>query len=490
MPSFWFEDTGVDIILHNKYGVYSKVELETQLREGHLTVEELGEIYSLAPFQIVRVLRLLKITHRNILSDIRIPDFSITTSMHQIILGTMLGDAFMSDKRSYKLSHSINQMDYLYHTAEGLGPAVSTISYVSNDLGKSLHLWTNRHAIFEPYHQRFYPEKKGKKILHEGSVYDLEAEGLAYWYMDDGKYHDYGFYLCTAGFLSSELEILVTLLQNKFSIKASQQFHNKEKDHRYIYVHAESKSQFLSLIEPYIIPSMKYKLNGSPYPKLQDELLIASRHLNFCNKVDRGVRFSGNTALEEIINKDKLDSKKGAFFERIRTQIKEKKQISFTKMREEPSEEELRSLLEQGLTDDKIAKRYGFGRNRIASLRRALNIPREKVRKRIDKSKFPCMDVKLVGINKIESNEYIPNTPEMGLLIHSISEDGLTQPIVVFYDLDRDKYVVIDGFCRYIVLRDHFKYEKIPVVVLNKPLNDRMASTIRHNIRASVATTR
>jgi ParB-like chromosome segregation protein Spo0J len=51
----------------------------------------------------------------------------------------------------------------------------------------------------------------------------------------------------------------------------------------------------------------------------------------------------------------------------------------------------------------------------------------------------------------------------------------------VFYDEDLKKYIVIDGFHRYTVLKEHFKCTKIPVVVLKKNINDRMASTIRHN---------
>jgi len=98
--------------------------------------------------------------------------------------------------------------------------------------------------------------------------------------------------------------------------------------------------------------------------------------------------------------------------------------------------------------------------------------------------KFPVMDVKLVSIEKVIANDYNPNsvaTPEMQLLIHSIEEDGLTQPVVTCYDPGTDLYIVIDGFHRYKVLKDHFKYSEIPVVAIDKDVKDRMAATIRHN---------
>jgi len=483
MPSVWIEEKDFDKILHNKYGVYSKSELEQQIREGNLTINELGKIYSLSEVQIVHVLRLLNLTHRNILSDTRISSFEITPSIHQVILGTLLGDAYMKEKNSFMLGHSIHQMDYFYTVAEKLGCSVSTIYYKRATLGKSLSLWTNRHPCFETYFERFYLNGKKKKRFSEKSVYDLEPEGLAYWYMDDGKFDEYGLVLCTGGFSREENWILIDLLRNKFSVEATEQYHDRKKDYRYLYIKAESRGHFISLIEPYVIPSMRYKLEGKPYPKLSNEIEIAIRHMTFCEKIDKPVRFSGNSELKKMIVYNVPD-KKIEYMNSIRESIKERKIVSHTNVRKEPSFEELKALFKDGLTDQQIASRYGFGRNRISKIRRSLNIPRKSVRCSSDRVCFPCMKVKLVPSEKVVSNEYNPNKvahTEMSLLIHSIEEDGLTQPVVVFYDSSIDKYIVIDGFHRFTVLKDHFKVDKIPVVVLEKKLEDRMASTIRHN---------
>src|SRR3972149_3684454 len=96
----------------------------------------------------------------------------------------------------------------------------------------------------------------------------------------------------------------------------------------------------------------------------------------------------------------------------------------------------------------------------------------------------PCLNVKFVPTHKVVANDYNPNEvdrPEMELLIHSIREDGLTQAPVVFYDREQDIYVVLDGFHRYKILRDYFKCNYIPIVVIDRPIQDRMAATIRHN---------
>jgi len=103
--------------------------------------------------------------------------------------------------------------------------------------------------------------------------------------------------------------------------------------------------------------------------------------------------------------------------------------------------------------------------------------------------KSPVYNVLRVHIEKVQANDYNPNKvapPEMELLETSIWEDGYTQPVVTYYDSELDKYIVVDGFHRYTILKTSKRvYEReeghLPVVVIDKHISDRMASTIRHN---------
>ena len=97
---------------------------------------------------------------------------------------------------------------------------------------------------------------------------------------------------------------------------------------------------------------------------------------------------------------------------------------------------------------------------------------------------FPCLFTRLVPIEKVKFNDYNPNNvapPEMRLLKHSIEEDGYTQPIVTVYDSDNDLYIVVDGAHRYKNAVQKFKITYVPVTVINRNINDRIAATIRHN---------
>lgn len=103
--------------------------------------------------------------------------------------------------------------------------------------------------------------------------------------------------------------------------------------------------------------------------------------------------------------------------------------------------------------------------------------------------KSPVYNVLAVPVEKVFANDYNPNVvapPEMRLLELSIWEDGFTMPCVCYYEKEKDHYILVDGFHRYQVLKTSKRiYERekglLPIVVIQKDISNRMASTIRHN---------
>jgi ParB-like chromosome segregation protein Spo0J len=101
----------------------------------------------------------------------------------------------------------------------------------------------------------------------------------------------------------------------------------------------------------------------------------------------------------------------------------------------------------------------------------------------------PVYNVIPVPLDKLRSNAYNPNAvapPEMKLLELSIWEDGFTMPLVCYYLPDEDIYEIVDGFHRYTVMKTSKRIRDrenglMPVVVIQKDISNRMASTIRHN---------
>ena len=101
----------------------------------------------------------------------------------------------------------------------------------------------------------------------------------------------------------------------------------------------------------------------------------------------------------------------------------------------------------------------------------------------------PVYKVLAVPLDKIQANAYNPNSvapPEMKLLELSIWEDGFTMPVVCYRVPNSDLFEIVDGYHRYTVLKTSDRVRErengmLPVVVIDKDIDNRMASTIRHN---------
>lgn len=99
------------------------------------------------------------------------------------------------------------------------------------------------------------------------------------------------------------------------------------------------------------------------------------------------------------------------------------------------------------------------------------------------KIKMKALEAKLVDIKDVYANDYNPNIvarPELELLKLSIVQNGFCFPIVVIQDKE-GKYCIIDGFHRWVVMKDLLKQDKIPVVVLDHDMNNRITATVQFN---------
>lgn len=103
--------------------------------------------------------------------------------------------------------------------------------------------------------------------------------------------------------------------------------------------------------------------------------------------------------------------------------------------------------------------------------------------------KQPVDRIRWVPIEMVSPNDYNPNSvagKEMKLLYTSILKDGYTQPIVTIWDDAKQMFIIIDGFHRYFTCKNNPEilkrnHGRLPIVVLEKSISERMAATVRHN---------
>ncbi|MCK9326104.1 MAG: ParB/RepB/Spo0J family partition protein [Bacteroidales bacterium] len=98
--------------------------------------------------------------------------------------------------------------------------------------------------------------------------------------------------------------------------------------------------------------------------------------------------------------------------------------------------------------------------------------------------KLPLLDVRVVPIGQVQANNYNPNavaSNNMDLLEESILSNGFCFAIVTVWDPDSEKYIIVDGFHRYLIFRDYLEAKELPIIVLEHDISQRMAATVQFN---------
>lgn len=98
---------------------------------------------------------------------------------------------------------------------------------------------------------------------------------------------------------------------------------------------------------------------------------------------------------------------------------------------------------------------------------------------------FPCLNVKLVPRDSVVANDYNPNhvpSDKLRLLVQSIKDNGFCFPIVTIWDETKQKYVIVDGFHRFLVCGTGWlNIDSVPVVVLPHDITRRWQATYQFN---------
>ncbi len=200
-------------------------------------------------------------------------NLTLTQIQRSLLVGMLLGDGHLETQngRTYRLKveHSIIQKEYVEWLYEQFKDFVRT---PPQEKKKSLHGKSHTSYFFSTYSLgtfRFYAQQfyvGRKKIMPKLIEKFLDPLAVAIWFMDDGSYksEQHKTYIIHAlGYRKNDLELVKKVFQEKFGIALGI---HKQYDRWRIYVYSDSAEKFKKLIEPYVVPSLKYKL-GNTVPK-------------------------------------------------------------------------------------------------------------------------------------------------------------------------------------------------------------------------------
>lgn len=250
-------DTLIDLYVNQNM---TDAEIATQFSRRHWHISQLRKKYRISGIN-ARQREFLK----------RPPSIPMTDRQQSILMGTLLGDGCLkqSGSRSYlSVSHSVKQKQYL----EWIHSELS--SFCHNSLREEIHhgkytmyaltsesredLASIRNTIYIP-----------RKTIVASYFKQLDALGLAVWYMDDGSLaYVNGKTLCycfaTNSYTEEEQISLKQILFNNFGLETMLKpaISQKGRKQFVLIIASSSFDKFTNLVRAHVHPSMHYKLPG------------------------------------------------------------------------------------------------------------------------------------------------------------------------------------------------------------------------------------
>lgn len=185
-----------------------------------------------------------------------------------VLIGTLCGDCGRKQLRLY-CGQSIKQKDWFDFKKKRFekifNQSFKEYKYDYPKYNTSVYQFTtNTNDLTKYLINLFYPNDK--KIISKEALKQLTLEGIAWWYMDDGSMsikkidgRPRGAEITLNTYLTAEEnQIIIDFFQNQYNITWKL---NKSKGKYRLRMGKKEGKKFFALIEPYIIDSMKYKID-------------------------------------------------------------------------------------------------------------------------------------------------------------------------------------------------------------------------------------
>lgn len=192
-----------------------------------------------------------------------------------LLYAMSIGDGYVFSRKDKRyntissgliISHSIKQKEYIEFKRDLLvshfGGVVNIHEFNNNNYPGLRISKTN--PIFRKIHKSLY--KDGKKLISREILNTFGKKALAIWYMDDGgmgvkrrngKIHAFELFLNTH-ISKEDNQIIIDYFNEVWDIKFSSV---KNKGHYRLRCGTREGRKFISLVEPYILESLRYKID-------------------------------------------------------------------------------------------------------------------------------------------------------------------------------------------------------------------------------------
>ena len=186
----------------------------------------------------------------------------------EILCGILLGDGSLQYYPNYRWKSPIFKCDHgsaqkayaesICNKLSNLGTTLKEYHRIDKRTNKEYTTFTVKtraNQALLPLYNELY--SSGTKQITKSFLENFTIKSLAYLYMDDGYADQKTAYICTDAFSQESKEILVQHLKDNFNLNFSIVNHGK---YYRLRLSQYDFGRFCTLVSPYIIESLKYKL--------------------------------------------------------------------------------------------------------------------------------------------------------------------------------------------------------------------------------------
>lgn len=237
------------------------------------TIERISDLVNIGTHLVRKIIKIKSGTNLTITEIKLLNNKIVDEHIIQCVYGSLLGDGSLSKKYSkndfvnftFASSHCDVQKNYLIKKSEILG--VNPRNYIkgNNSWSPGSKYWVvnynNKLFLQEVYENCFTDNIKS---ISQKWMNIIDWEGIAYWFMDDGCSYTYkNAETVQANFSTlSFTKLDIDLLMEKFNSLGVSSHTVKSQHGNGMVLTIDSKyvNYFMSKIEPFIVPCMKYKI--------------------------------------------------------------------------------------------------------------------------------------------------------------------------------------------------------------------------------------
>jgi hypothetical protein len=180
---------------------------------------------------------------------------SMTDRQKEILIGCILGDAYIAPMGKIRIEQSKKQQKYVEWKQKELASLCypsrpRDITHILYGVKEYTSVFFDLRQYFRPWRQIFY---NGKQKIFPKNMY-VAPLCLAVWYMDDGCWTGKKCVISIESFKGESCENIQDMFLKQFCIETTIGVNGK------LTIRKRSHDIFYKLITPYIISSMKYKI--------------------------------------------------------------------------------------------------------------------------------------------------------------------------------------------------------------------------------------